>query len=1065
MLVTAFVGAGRPFLLDFYFLLTEDPETAHTLTEKTLESAFARLESLPVGVDVRVWLARQAVVRYRSERRRERWRRWWHRLRGEGLSDKPQGQAPPADSSDGLRPAVAALTDAHRVLIGLVFALGFPVEDAARILRTRPAHVRRQLDHACQFLIEYLAAAEGTAASAEMESDAAHRKVRYRLQDSLTGARDPVVAEHLPTCPACAGHARELRKLHTAVRDLSPDRSETDDDRSAFIERLMSKHPGGGPGILKLTRELTWTLIAIGVILAAGWTYNRLNGRYLLAFPEIDRRASALPTPIEVDQSARERVTARGVSAPDREERPPVNYLPALSADGRWVAFVSTAEDLVPGDDNRMADIFVYDRQTDAIELVSVSSEGEQAERDSYAPIISGDGRRVVFFSFATNLAPEVDLVCPDRAYYAAECLLPYLHDRVAGTTRFIRIPVRELEGRVRVQPAAISGDGRWLAVWEVEEQSPTALAPPGDSVVDGPGSAVLWLNDLETGEWIRVHRLDAGPDGQVGTGRAVLSQDGRWIAFAGYGVYPGNPEPGWEVMVFDRLDGEKTAVDQSELGDPGDGLIYGFDLSADGRFLAFASDSNNLATDDDNDLPDVFVRDVETGDLEWVSAGEGGRQGNAESGALAGERMGGYGIRLLQIRGDGQGVMFYSKATNLIPDQEDLCRGIPDCVHWFYYDRAEERLIQIENLPITPFSNLEMSANGRWIVYDGFAAGCQFADYCLDIFIYDRLEQVRKRLLPVGPGILAGEEKSGRWNANALLQEDQTRITSLAFSPEGSMLAGGDLRGVVRVWPVGSTEPRWTFEAEGGRLNGADFSPDGSTLAIASGQRVYLLHADNGRLNGVITGLPGFVMDVAYSPEGSLLAAASLREVRIWDTTEGFIEQQWEYPGSYANEVVFSPDGELVAVAAGDQTVWVHRVRDGEVLLRLGNHEGKVIEVAFSSDGRFLATGSQDGTANVWELDLPTRGAPSAELTSTLEYEDWVTGVTFMPGGDLVVGTFEGRLDRWVREPASSGYRAVEESLARAPNQVAALTLSGDGSLLAASSNYGTVTIWRWVP
>src|SRR5262249_3071422 len=75
-----------------------------------------------------------------------------------------------------------------------------------------------------------------------------------------------------------------------------------------------------------------------------------------------------------------------------------------ISADGRYVVFVSAATDLVPGDTNAQTDIFVRDRSTGATQRVSVSSAGAQANSGSTSPAISADGRYVVFTSFATNL-------------------------------------------------------------------------------------------------------------------------------------------------------------------------------------------------------------------------------------------------------------------------------------------------------------------------------------------------------------------------------------------------------------------------------------------------------------------------------------------------------------------------------------------------------------------------------------------------------------------------------------------------------------------------------------
>src|SRR5213595_159425 len=93
---------------------------------------------------------------------------------------------------------------------------------------------------------------------------------------------------------------------------------------------------------------------------------------------------------------------------------------PAISADGRFVAFASYASNLVPGDTNGVADVFVHDRQTGTTKRVSVNSAGTQGNGGSGSPAISADGRFVAFSSYATNLVPGdtngvVDVFVHDR--------------------------------------------------------------------------------------------------------------------------------------------------------------------------------------------------------------------------------------------------------------------------------------------------------------------------------------------------------------------------------------------------------------------------------------------------------------------------------------------------------------------------------------------------------------------------------------------------------------------------------------------------------------------------
>jgi Tol biopolymer transport system component len=129
------------------------------------------------------------------------------------------------------------------------------------------------------------------------------------------------------------------------------------------------------------------------------------------------------------------------------------SFGPTVSGDGRFVAFRSEADDLVPGDSNGHWDIFVRDRIDGTTERVSLSSSGEQADHHSAEPSISDDGRFIVFRSSAANLVP-------DDANNRADI---FVHDRNTGqTARVGQPPGDEADGH-SANPV-ISGDGNWIA-------------------------------------------------------------------------------------------------------------------------------------------------------------------------------------------------------------------------------------------------------------------------------------------------------------------------------------------------------------------------------------------------------------------------------------------------------------------------------------------------------------------------------------------------------------------------------------------------------------------------
>jgi Tol biopolymer transport system component len=158
----------------------------------------------------------------------------------------------------------------------------------------------------------------------------------------------------------------------------------------------------------------------------------------------------------------RESVDSSGVAANTD------SYEPSISADGRFVAFESSATNLVPGDTNGMRDVFVHDRLSGVTERISVSSSGGQGDLDSFGPAsVSADGNFVVFGSFATNFA-TLDLNL---------ALDVFVRDRVTGQTTLVSVALSGYSGSMRSNRPSISAAGNMIAF-----QSNAANLYPGDN-------------------------------------------------------------------------------------------------------------------------------------------------------------------------------------------------------------------------------------------------------------------------------------------------------------------------------------------------------------------------------------------------------------------------------------------------------------------------------------------------------------------------------------------------------------------------------------------------------
>lgn len=318
-----------------------------------------------------------------------------------------------------------------------------------------------------------------------------------------------------------------------------------------------------------------------------------------------------------------------------------------ISADGRSVAFVSFADNLVPGDTNELRDVFVRDLRTGTTSRVNVSSTGEQANNDTtdLRISISWDGRYVAFVSLASNLVPGDTNGDWDV----------FVRDRLSGTTSRVSVSSSGTQGNVgSFGGVSISLDGRFVAF-----QSAASNLVPGDVA----GTEDIFVRDRFASTTTRVSLSSTGGTADNLSFDPVISGDGRFVAFNSQAtnLVPDDTNGATDVFVRDRLAGTTTRVSVASSGEQGNGpsaagLGSGVAISGDGRYVAFESSASNLVPDDTNQADDIFVRDRRTSTTSRVSVSDTGAQANAAS-------FFGVSISL-----DGRYVVFLSEASNLVP-------------------------------------------------------------------------------------------------------------------------------------------------------------------------------------------------------------------------------------------------------------------------------------------------------------------------------------------------------------------------------------------------------------
>jgi Tol biopolymer transport system component len=276
---------------------------------------------------------------------------------------------------------------------------------------------------------------------------------------------------------------------------------------------------------------------------------------------------------------------------------------PSVSADGRYVAFMSGATNLVYADTNGVADIFVRDRQTGTTTRVSRNSAGVEGNDGSFSPSISGDGRYVAFPSDATNLVAGDTNGVSDI----------FVRDRNTGTTYLVsKSSTGEIGNGYSTAPF-ISADGRYV----VFDSYATNLVA-GDT----NGMSDVFVRDRQTGTTTLVSKSSTGVLGSGNSYYASISADGRYVAFYSYAVnlVTGDTNGVEDIFVRDRQTGTTTRVSKSSAGVEGDGDSIYPSISADGRYVVFYSAASNLVPGDINGAGDTFVRDRQTGTTTLVS-------------------------------------------------------------------------------------------------------------------------------------------------------------------------------------------------------------------------------------------------------------------------------------------------------------------------------------------------------------------------------------------------------------------------------------------------------------
>ncbi|MDY7076518.1 MAG: sigma-70 family RNA polymerase sigma factor [Chloroflexota bacterium] len=1024
--------------------------------------------------NIRIWLfkiAISSVLAYRR-RRKKRWRRGpthagWVVPQRE--TDHPQTEA-----ERQYRAAVDGLDEEQRLCVVLRYVHNLTIPHIADALQISGEKVHTHLTTARQVIQREVTDSKGEP-GLEVES---HPEIHQQIQASLDGLLDSSSEEkirldrHLSTCPACQAYSHTANQIESRLAEAlqrrwpAPVLNSPDLQSLTVVAQAKVKRAQRSNRFLVRFKEIG----LLGIVLLA--VIGALGGLVRVDTPESKPLFPPTPLPPPTPIAASVGIF-KGVSEQEEESAGDVSTFifyaqPSVTADGRSIAFLSSDSMLVAGDTNEAGDIFIVDRETSVIERVSVSSDGIQGNGTSFDPMVSADGRLVVFASLADNLVTGDEQICASQAEPESSCADIFVHDRETGITERITLAYDGSEADGHSLLPTISASGRWVTFW-----SEASNLVEGDTEVCGAEESAhncldIFVHDRETGNTDRI------PIGQrweqLIEAPISISDDGRHLAIV---VHADDVAAGQvqltnqtDVFIYDRHTGTFEPVNVSSAGTPGNRASMSGIISTDGRYVAFASWASNLVADDTNDQADVFVRDRIAHTTERVSVASDGSEGNGDSGILSFSGMLSWGGQV-NLSDDGHHVAFTSHANNLTGTNRTRTYS-PDGqadYNWVYvHDRqtGETKAVILQKPEASGLhTNLHISGDGRWISLMKPLSRCSPWDICSEIWLYDqqtgRAENLLKDRLFAGLVVSAGRP--------SLPLRHDSSINSVVFSPDGQTVATGASDGILRLWRVSDGTLLHTLEGHTRPVSGIAFSQDGTLLISGSRDRsVGIWQTLDGTLVNRLAERSSEVLGLAISTDDRLLALGGIGAAWIWETEAGsftLVDSQ-EYPGSYVNDLAFSPDGTILALALSDETVWLRRTPDSgnndETLLRLGGHTGKVLSLAFAPDGKYLATGSEDNTLNLWQLSEQTDGNIEAKHILTLQHPDWVNSLAFSPDGTMLAS---GTMDRKVRLWSVPDGNLLDPPLPTPLGQVLSVAFSPNGQTLAVGTVRGNLHLW----
>ena len=278
-------------------------------------------------------------------------------------------------------------------------------------------------------------------------------------------------------------------------------------------------------------------------------------------------------------------------------------------------------------------------------------------------------------------------------------------------------------------------------------------------------------------------------------------------------------------------------------------------------------------------------------------------------------------------------------------------------------------------------------------------------------------------------------------------------RVWTIAFSPDGQLLASGSDDETIRLWNTHDGTCLTVLQGHTGGVTSVRFSPDGQMLASAGEDAsIRLWSVAHGTTLKTLQGHTRWVRTVTFSPDGQTLVSGSEdRTIRLWEIETGTCFKTLQGHTGWVTSLSFSPNGQTLASSSEDASVRLWHMQDGTCFKRLQGHSSCVWKVAFNSDGQTLASGSADLSARLWDVQGGTC------LKTFHGRTNGICSVSFSPDGStLASGSYDALVRLW-----DTQQETCFKDLPGHTSWIWAVTFHPNGHTLASASNDQTVRLW----